>query len=177
MKSIFTLGLLLVALVGAEGLKAGELLGVDIVPALSRGSEPEIFVSGEPHHRLHVVVSNLSDSPQRVYEDWNSWGYDSLSFEAITGEGKKVQLKKKPRDWTKNFASTYTIAARGHYVIPVQLSTNEWENAELISSPEVQPIKLKAIFEIPKPDTNTYQVWVGRVESVTRTVKVEKMGR
>ncbi|EEF57018.1 hypothetical protein [Pedosphaera parvula] len=157
----------------AGGTSYAEGLAVDVVPTVNR-EEAWVYVSGEVNRRFYVVVSNVSDRPQRVYEDWNSWGYFSLSFEVRTAQGKVVKITRSERDWSKNFASTYTIPAGGHYVLPVQWSTNEWQNLNLISGAEQQPVRLKAVFEIPEAETNTYRVWTGRVESVPREVRVNK---
>jgi hypothetical protein len=47
-----------------------------------------------PRRDFYVVLSNVSKQPQTVWEDWNSWGYQAISFQLTTADGKKHVLSK-----------------------------------------------------------------------------------
>jgi hypothetical protein len=59
-----------------------------------------------PPRDFYVLLSNVSKQPQTVWEDWNSWGYQAISFELTTADGKKHVLSKRQQDFTKNYPST-----------------------------------------------------------------------
>src|SRR5580698_2500044 len=54
---------------------------------------------------FHVIVSNTSDKPQRIWQEWNSWGYFGLTFEFTDEQGKNWIARKKPFEWTRNIAT------------------------------------------------------------------------
>src|SRR5262245_12383625 len=59
---------------------------------ISLGARAEVF---------HVVITNVSEQPVRLWREWCSWGYFNLRFEAEVG-GRTLLLAKKPRGWTRN---------------------------------------------------------------------------
>ena len=51
------------------------------------------YSSRNPH--FHVVVTNTSDKPQRLWREWCSWGYYCLYFELSDGKGRKWMPRKR----------------------------------------------------------------------------------
>jgi hypothetical protein len=41
---------------------------------------------------FYVVITNVSGGPQSIWQYWNSWGYQAISFELTTADGKKFVL-------------------------------------------------------------------------------------
>jgi hypothetical protein len=120
-----------------------------------------------PPRDFYVLLSNVSKQPQVVWEDWNSWGYQAISFELITADGKKYVLSKRQQEFTKNYPSTVIIQPGENQVYAIRL--NEWwETHPNLPKAAELPITLKAIYEVsPTPESARYRVWTGRVESHT----------
>lgn len=67
---------------------------------------------------FYVVLANHSNTPATICEEWNSMGWGQLSFIATLPDGTVVDLRKRPRSWSRNFFSTFTIPPGGYYVFP-----------------------------------------------------------
>jgi hypothetical protein len=139
---------------------AADRAGITMAHSTSHDSEL-------PNRDFYVLLSNVSKQPRIVWEDWNSWGYYSISFELTTNDGKKYVLSKRQAGFTKNYPSTVVIEPGEHVVYPIHL--NEWwETRPSLSKVPELPITLKAIYEIsPTPESAQYKVWTGRAESHT----------
>src|SRR5215467_6891522 len=77
-----------------------------------------------PRREFYVLLSNVSKQPQTVWEDWNSWGYQTISFEITTAGGTRYFLSKRRQAFTRNFPSTVLVEPGEHVVYPVQL--DQW---------------------------------------------------
>ena len=124
------------------------------------------------HLQFPVVITNRSDSPQRIFEDWNSWGYYALSFE-VTEAGATWNIKKGFNIWMKNFPSTWTLLPHEHLVIEVNLSDKDvWEPFPVIKD-FTTSITMRAIFQIPADESSKkLSVWTGRVLSKAEKYKL-----
>lgn len=149
---------------------ATESLSVSIVPSRSTASERSI-VEGEgskwPPATFYVIVTNVSETPILVWEAWNSWGYQSISFELTLPDGRTVIVSKKPQLFTRNFPSTFLIAPKESQAFPIQLDST-WENVPRSSSKPNEPIAVRAIFSIKPPEeaiAKKVNVWVGHAVS------------
>jgi hypothetical protein len=118
-----------------------------------------------PRRDFYVLLSNVSKQPQTVWEDWNSWGYQAISFELITADGSKYVLSVRNQEFTANFPSTVVIEPSEHQVYVIHLD-EWWEAHPSLPKTAELPIKMKAIYEVsPTPESEQYKVWTGRVES------------
>jgi hypothetical protein len=64
---------------------------LSVVPEKSNG-EPfgsSIEMAHNKPRDFYVVLTNVSSEPQAVWESWNSWGYQTVSFELTTLDRKK----------------------------------------------------------------------------------------
>jgi hypothetical protein len=114
-----------------------------------------------------VVLTNVSNEPQPVFEYWNSWGYQAISFNLTIADGKFFVLTTKSRDFDMNFPSRFIVMPGEHQVFPVRLDES-WRAQPAIPSNYETPIALKAIYSVdPSPESIKYGVWTGRVESLT----------
>ena len=114
---------------------------------------------------FYVVLTNVSSEPQAVWEEWNSWGYETISFEATTGDGKKFIISRKPQIFTVNFPSTFLIQPGEHKVYDIRLD-KWWAAHPALPRVDETSITLRAIYEVhPTPESAQYKVWTGRVES------------
>jgi hypothetical protein len=110
---------------------------------------------------FHVVIENVSAQPQKVIDEWNSWGYFNLRFEYTTAAGEKKRMEKLGRDWSKNFLTTTTLQPGEATVWDVHLDPAVWSDLPVPEKGE-QTVSIRAVFaqEDPKVDA-----WRGKVES------------
>jgi len=140
-------------------------VAVQIVPTSSRERTGQWIELANGGH-FHVVVANLSSSPIRLWEEWCSWGYFNLSFEARESTGSSFVISKKNRGWDKNFPCPVVVDAGHSWVIDVNLEPSIWENSPLASDTGKATLRLRAIFEIREGEqSKTEKVWTGKVSS------------
>jgi len=114
---------------------------------------------------FYVVLTNQSDKPKFVWETWNSWGFNSISFEITSADGKTHVLTVKPQIFTRNIPSTFKILPGEHQIFPICLN-DEWNGRLTYSKAGNDSVKVKAIFEIkPSPEDAENNVWTGLVSS------------
>lgn len=116
---------------------------------------------------FHVVVRNISDKPQNVWQDWVSWGYDALSFEFMDESGKKWVAKKIPAAFDQNGPIFWTLKPNETLVIDVCFADDQksdWQKWK--GFPHKQTVSMRAVFEIQEdPWSRKASVWTGRVVS------------
>ena len=99
-----------------------------------------------------------------MWEYWNSWGYQTISFEFTFDNNRQIVVSKRPQGFTMNFPSTFRIPAGEHKVYAIRLDS-DWDIGSIPKSTETL-VGLKAIYEVTNtPEAATYNVWTGRVES------------
>jgi len=155
------LSLVVFALVGTSGTDAPKApFALAVVPG--RGG---ITMANHMARDFYVVLTNVSREPQPVWEDWNSWGYRTISFEFTTADGKKVVVRRRQGYFTKNAPSTYLVQPGEHQLYPIRLD-ERWETHPALPKSDEMAITLKAVYEVtPTPEVNEYKVWTGRLES------------
>jgi hypothetical protein len=162
-------GCLWVALIttasGAEP-QPPDTLAVRIVPTTFREPAGRAITLGGPTQHFHVVVTNVSGNPIRVWREWCSWGYFTLSFQATDEAGKTTTVKKKDRGWDKNYPDWTTIPPGDHLVFEVSFDEATWQDPPLPEQGKVRTVRLRAIFEVPADqDTKASQIWTGKTLS------------
>jgi hypothetical protein len=138
-------------------------LTVSIAAPENHGSRSIII--NQPDSHFHVVVTNVSDKPQKLWREWCSWGYYDLSFKCINSLGEESVVVKQPREWTKNYPDWQSIPPGESLVIDVYPS-RDWKDFPLPAKGKEIKVRLQAVYEI-KPDEQTKKegVWTGKVES------------
>jgi hypothetical protein len=183
MYRIVLLAVFLVSLVSAlpRSVDAGLLAPVppDRKPALSI----TIAVPINHNHRsihlgakqpFHIVVKNTADKSVNLWREWCSWGYFNMTFEIDDGAGRVVTIKKKPRDWTKNYPDWQTLRPGDYFVIPVEFDTNVWE-LPMAKQPGDKPreVRMRAVYEVnPDATSGELSVWTGAVRSAYETYAI-----
>jgi hypothetical protein len=116
-------------------------------------------------HEFYVVLTNISKEPQPVFEYWNGWGFQAISFELTTADAKRFVLTVKDRGFDKNFPSTFVVAPNEHQVFPIRLDES-WQVQPALTVADGIPITLKAVYQVKRTRESTREhVWTGRVES------------
>jgi hypothetical protein len=147
-----------------------------VVPETSYGERfgSSIEMAHNKPREFYVVLTNVSAEPQAVWEYWNSWGYQTVSFELTTLDGKKFIVSRREEDFTKNFPSTFLIQPGEHQVYAIRLD-EWWETHPSLRKTNETAITLKAIYEVPPtPEAAQYKVWTGRLESRTYDFKLRQ---
>jgi len=186
-KVFFTLCVVLVSITACNtqkepaSSKAGPTVqkfpfSLSVVPETSYG-EPfgsSIEMAYDKPRDFYVVLTNVSSEPQAVWEYWNSWGYQTVSFELKTADGKKFLVSRRQEAFTKNYPSTFLIESDEHQVYAIHFN-KEWETRPGLPKADEMPVSLKAIYEVsPTPEAAQYKVWTGRLESRTYNFKLRR---
>jgi len=147
-------------------LSSGESLGADFTVQVSAsdGREHRIEYRDTTSH-FHVVLTNTSALPLKIFADSNSWGYDALSFRIKDG-ARTIEAKKPPAIFTRNIPQTITIGAGQAHVVDVYFGDpKKWLGFELPANGEKQ-MELCADFSVKASEEAVAQnVWIGRVSS------------
>ena len=122
---------------------------------LTRGQE--IFTSS--------FLTSPTSTSQMAWETWNSWGYQTISFELTASSGSKIVISKRQQDFTVNGPSTFVIPPGEHQIYAVKLDKS-WEARPIVPKANKTSVALKAIYEVPStPEAGQHKVWVGHLES------------
>jgi hypothetical protein len=139
-----------------------------VVPTRSSSGVGGITMAERKPDEFYVVLTNISEQPQAVFEQWNSWGYFAVSFEFTRDDGGKVTVfHKRTVVFTKNNPSTFVVAPGEYQVFPIRLD-KWWEAQPALRKTAEMSVKVKAIYEVSAtPESAKQGVWTGRVESKT----------
>jgi hypothetical protein len=160
------LSLVLLAVFGTlRGDTAPVPFSLAVVPSRSIGDGGTISMSHDKPQDFYVVRTNVSGEPQVVWELWNSWGYQTISFELITSNGKKFVLSRGPEAFTKNNPTTFAVQPGEHQVYAIHLD-KWWVSNPALPKMDEMPITLKAVYQVSSTrEASAHNVWTGRVES------------
>jgi hypothetical protein len=112
-----------------------------------------------------VVLTNISREPQPVFEYWNEWGYQVVSFELTTGDAKRFMLTVKNQDFDKNSSDTYSIEPGEQQVFAIRFD-DLWQLKPALTVVDGMPITLRAVYQVkPTRESTREHVWTGRVDS------------
>ena len=117
-----------------------------------------------------IVIRNTSSSSQKVWTEWYSWGYYSLSFEVTDADGKKWEVRKKPSEWDKNIPQYWTLEPNDELVIPVFINDAIWDGLGFLKECDEYVckihVRMKAIYEVnADQESNKQNVWAGKIIS------------
>ncbi len=172
MKTTFHFLFVLLACMILAGAAEDKPFQLSIVPESRSDQSSSISLAQDSQRKFFVVLTNTTDKDQPVFETWNSWGYQTVSFELILPSGERTKLCVKPQVFTRNFPSTYVIPPKGHQVFPITLDA-EWEGAPDFGRPGQTKIKLTALYEVGETkESGEHKVWTGRIASETINVEV-----
>jgi hypothetical protein len=113
---------------------------------------------------FHVVVTNVSKQPVRLWKESCSWGYYNLSFTAAGRDGKTVAVKKLKRAFTSNRPDWMLLPPGDHLVLDVSFEDHIWEDLPVPEANQSLRVSLRAVYEVTER-SGKYRVWTGRVAS------------
>jgi len=166
MKTVFLAFLFSVAsLTWTAGNDAAAPFTLTVVPSRSSPQARSIFIADDKPDEFYVVLTNTSTDAQPVFEYWNSWGYQNVSFEFTMPDGRKRVVSKIPQYFTRNFPSTFLIPADEQRVYAIRLD-KQWETPPGLAADAELRITLKAIYQVTATaESRQHKVWTGRIES------------
>ena len=178
------LAVVLVALWGCRGFaeqKTADSITVRIVPTSTDAQGRNIHLYKKSEH-FYVVITNVSGNPIRLWREWNSWGYDNLSFVLVGSTGRNTVISKRPIGaWAKNSPDSAILAPGDHMVIEVTFDDETaqgetmWLNAPAPETGDPLQIKMKAVYAIvANRDTKKYGIWTGRAFSPEDTYTISR---
>ena len=148
-----------------------------IVPAsYSSGVSKKAYISFDHTNHFHVLLTNNSSGPIKLFEEWNSWGYYGLSFEITYSDGRKVQSARERRGCDKNFPSTVTIAPHGYYIFDVNFNNDSKKDYVWVNSVRSEKrsddgthCSMRAIYFIESSSASIEEhAWTGTITSEIR---------
>lgn len=95
---------------------------ITIVPESSSGDASTI--SWNSNRTFYVVMLNQTDKPQRVFNTWNSWGSQALSFEFTLPSGRTFKASRKPQIFSVNVPRTSPCQPRAFRSFPFDWPMN-----------------------------------------------------
>jgi hypothetical protein len=141
-------------------------LAVRIVPTSYQEKGGGAIDVRRPSAHFHVVVTNVSGEPIRLWKEWCSWGWSNLSLKVTDEAGFSVTVEKTERAWTKNAPVTEIIPPGGHHLREVTFDPTDWAGLPPPEANRRMAVRMKAIYGI-QPDGQTKQqgVWTGQISS------------
>src|SRR6478736_6354659 len=94
---------------------------VSIVPTASSAGGATISMAHDSPWLFYVVLTNISNEPQTVWEDGNSWGDQVVSFRVIAGDRTKAVISKRAGFFGKNTPRAFVVRPGEHKVYEVQI--------------------------------------------------------
>jgi len=163
-KTLYALTLLLISVAaGASSPVAG---GSDLELSFPLAHQEQRFVYLDQKSHFHLLLTNKSNRPQRVWQDSNSWGYRSISFELTDASGKKWRVARKNTVFTRNIPSYHTIASGDTLVTDVYFGDLDLWDGFPLQKGQSTTVRMRAVLDVPEsPESAQFGVWTGRVES------------
>jgi len=168
MKKVFSAALFM--LVSAAGLpciaEEGSAVAVAVSiqaagPSQSPG-QPKLLLDKARH--FSVILTNVGQTPIRLWRDWCSWGYYNLSFELAGPNGNRVNISRKEKEWEKNFPDSTPVVTGGQMVIDVIFDPTIWRNLPALG--KELTISLRALYESAKgKEATEHRIWTGKIAS------------
>ena len=141
---------------------APPVIDVSIAVPIYDGIRPITIGSGR---HFHVVISNLSEQPLRLWDDHCSEGEFNVAFEVYEDEKLRL-IRRIGQDWAKNFPITAELQPGYHYVSEVSFDPGGWELPWADAEIRTRRVRMRAVYQI-KPTEIARQkgIWTGKIAS------------
>jgi hypothetical protein len=173
MKTLIAI-LCVICLCCADGSNAAETQALSIAIAVPQreidasGKLQRPIVAFDQHSHFSVVITNLSDKPQRIVDDSNSWGDRALRFELTDSTGKSWQAGRVLHTYSKNVLHWAVLQPHECLVRDVYFADSEqWQGfPKPLRYGDSQTLTMRAVFEVASSEINLETgCWTGKVES------------
>ena len=136
-------------------------------------AKEDLVTSKYQKTHFQVIVRNISQHDVSIWKEWCSWGYFNLSF-VLTDEYENVRIiKKRPREWDKNFPDFLILKADDVFAMNVIFDSETWENIPIQATDKfATTVDMIAVYEIDKtPESKKHGVWTGKIVSEKESIK------
>jgi hypothetical protein len=165
-------GVLLCMVTTQSGFADNSLIKVEI-----RGNENSSIVYGEHmHNNLHFITTSQTASA-RVFQEWNSWGWEARSFSArdFYDSKKEYRIFRRAGPWTKNFPAFHSIEKSKFIITDINLIDRTWKIEPSLAEGQAHRLILTGHLEIKlTPEAIAGKVWTGRVSTGPQEVVIQK---
>jgi hypothetical protein len=163
--------LLLLGVAGAGSPIGDTALAVSLaIP--SREGTPRVSV-GSPTRHFHVIVRNIGETPQRIWDETFSWGYEALSFEVVGDDGSVSVIRKKKTVFIRNVPASWVVDPGESFVFDVYLGNRKIWDGVPSPGPSCKTVRLRAVYAVlPDEESKKLSVWTGRVSSTTERIEL-----
>lgn len=182
MKSCLVCSTAKVLLLTAIGASENRNAKCPIQVKIARHSNPVGVGKGyDLPNQLFVVITNVSDTPVRIWDQWNGWGYSNLSF-SIQTDNRKIRktLKRFGGENGGHGPEWIELGPGDHYVCSARFVADDPNNLTdswgplVIRNGEYPWIGLRAHYEIKASDFSRQEnVWTGRASSPPVRIRVQ----
>jgi hypothetical protein len=118
---------------------------------------------------FHVVIENSSEHQINLWREWCSWGYFNLKFQITDEKGATWIVRKKEKEWDKNFPDFVSINPSDKMVIDVTLNSDIWENILPHDIELSTTVSMIAIYDGENSeDARKRGIWSGKLVSEKR---------
>ena len=144
--------------------QAQELLSLRLVVPIST-PDGQREISLEKYQSLHVIITNHSDVPQKLWKDWNTWGYFNLKLVWKLSNKTFSISRKAPQSWDGDFPDFWVLPPGESLVIEIDMASGEWDGFPDLYG-EKYHATLQAFYE-NKADVlaSEFGIWVGKIAS------------
>ena len=116
---------------------------------------------------FYVLITNVSHNTQRIWQDWNSWGYYTLTFELTDGKGQTTIATRPDTAWTFNSPTWWELAPGETHVFEVYFADpKQWINFPMPPVGKPQIYIVRAVYKVSESqESKHYSVWTGDIVS------------
>ncbi len=115
---------------------------------------------------FHVILTNISDGPQHIWQDDNSLGWQNLRLELTDAEGHIVLVARPGRSWDLNSPTWWALTPQESHVFDIDFNDPlEWTGFPILKKRD-ESFTIRAIYEVdPVPQSTDVRIWTGKVIS------------
>lgn len=177
-KNIIYLSSFLLAFLGMGSIHASESLdaplSISIAAPIQQGQRKIELFQGGPH-RFHVVLTNISDHPINLWQEYWLCNKNQLqlNFEIVDENGKTWTTTSNvdPKDQNETnrcHEFVATLEPKDHLVLDVSFFPGKglWDNPPLPEFGKSKTVRMRASYEIkPSKETRAKNIWTGKISS------------
>ena len=159
-----SLGLLLILASVYSAAEEQEALSLTVAVPVENGQRT--IQVGRQATGFQVIIANTSERRVNLWREWCSWGYSNLKFQITDEAGATWVVRKKEKEWEKNFPDFVSIEPGNKMVIDVTFDPDVWENIIPPGTKQSTVVSMTAIYESEDSgDSRKKDVWSGRLVS------------
>lgn len=117
---------------------------------------------------FHLVITNHSKERMGIWRDWCSWGWFCPAISLQLG-GASFAFRKAEMFWTVNLPDPHYIDPGDHYVVPVNLFSDDWiQPADFKPARDAEAVITATFTTKPDKDTEKMKIWTGTMQAETK---------